>query len=164
MHELGHVIGFGHEQSRPDRDQFVYINWNNIPRTHWHNFCKFRTDEIDSRGSTYDYGSIMHYSNRSFGEGGGITIVPSEQGAIIGQRVNISKQDALQANKMYNCPQPPASTPVPSSTTIVALPTSSISAIIATPTSSTTSIAPEPTPTPNTVIPPRDFLSSGKCG
>ena len=40
MHEMGHTLGFYHEQSRPDRDQHVRIIWGNIPKGVAFNFNK----------------------------------------------------------------------------------------------------------------------------
>lgn len=30
MHELVHTIGFEHEHQRPDRDDWIYVNYSNI--------------------------------------------------------------------------------------------------------------------------------------
>ncbi|KIH45055.1 astacin, partial [Ancylostoma duodenale] len=60
-HEVAHALGFWHEQSRPDRDQFVNVRWENIDKDSKGQFLKEDPDDVDNAGVPYDYGSIMHY-------------------------------------------------------------------------------------------------------
>ena len=64
IHELGHAIGFYHEQSRPDRDQYVNIYLNNVRADKRSNFRKYNWNVINSFGVPYDYYSVMHYSRK----------------------------------------------------------------------------------------------------
>ena len=45
-----------------------------------HNFRKYGTNIIDSRGTPYDYGSVMHYRSTSFSKNGKPTIVTKKPG------------------------------------------------------------------------------------
>ena len=59
-----HTIGFWHEHTRPDRDEYVRINeWNiDTRKLPIHNFTKRKRWEANINGGEYDYCSIMHYS------------------------------------------------------------------------------------------------------
>ncbi|KAK3713995.1 hypothetical protein QZH41_018773, partial [Actinostola sp. cb2023] len=82
-HEIGHALGFYHEQSRPDRDNYVTIMWNNIREKYKFNFHKYNRGTIDSLGTKYDYGSLMHHSPRTYSKNGKPTIVPKQSGVSI---------------------------------------------------------------------------------
>uniref|UniRef100_UPI00398EE234 tolloid-like protein 2 isoform X1 n=2 Tax=Pristiophorus japonicus TaxID=55135 RepID=UPI00398EE234 len=109
VHELGHVIGFWHEHTRPDRDAHVSIIRENIQPGQEYNFLKMEPAEVNSLGETYDFDSIMHYARNTFSRGVFLdTILPRRDDhgirPTIGQRVRLSQGDITQAKKLYRCP------------------------------------------------------------
>ncbi len=99
-HEIGHLLGLWHEQSRIDRDLYVEVVWENIREDHHHNFNRHQ-DEGKNQGP-YDYDSIMHYSATAFSKNGKPTIVPRMPGVQIGQRTHLSAGDIASVNALYN--------------------------------------------------------------
>ncbi len=98
-HELGHALGLWHEQSRKDRDQYIKILWENIDEDYRYNFNQHINDGEDF--GNYDYQSIMHYTAYAFSKNGQPTIIPIEEGMMIGQRKQLSAKDIAAVNAMY---------------------------------------------------------------
>ncbi len=63
VHELGHTLGFVHEQMRLDRDNFVQMNYDLINGFTTINFNK---EPHSTNLTAYDYDSIMHYHSEAF--------------------------------------------------------------------------------------------------
>jgi hypothetical protein len=102
IHEIYHSLGFWHEQSAPDRDNFVVINWGNIQSGFSHNF------DVRSGASVYgpyDFDSFMHYPRWAFSGNSQDTITCRPAFAywqnLIGQRDHFSFWDEISCRGIY---------------------------------------------------------------
>jgi hypothetical protein len=66
-HELGHVVGFHHEQRRKDRASHIEVRTGNIVPT---TSCKFQFSTCSDckRIGTYDRRSVMHYRTKDLAD------------------------------------------------------------------------------------------------
>ena len=104
IHELGHAIGFYHEHTRPDRDNYVDVIYDNIQEGFEDQFYKFGRGRTNTLGLGYDIQSIMHYDSRTFSRNGLETIRPKDQTIItVGNARELSPLDVAKANRFYNC-------------------------------------------------------------
>nr|CAD7459695.1 unnamed protein product [Timema tahoe] len=103
VHEFLHALGFYHEQSSSDRDDYVTIVWANIQAGTENNFAKHSASTVTNYGIGYDYDSVLHYGPFAFSVNGEMTIVPHDPTAVLGQRVAMSEKDVLKLNTMYQC-------------------------------------------------------------
>ena len=69
-HEMMHILGFVHEQTRPDRDRFIDLKEENIKpgyekdferRPHGDDAYFPRGNEVNAMNTPYDMGSLMHH-------------------------------------------------------------------------------------------------------
>jgi len=122
IHELGHVMGRNHEQTRPDAAGTIHLpdgtDQGPYLKVHWQNIAadwvgQYKGDSSSYVGSAdagyapYDYGSIMHYP-RMEGDGdvpGGTNFdtVDAAYNDVVGQRVAPSHGDLAKMNDMYQC-------------------------------------------------------------
>ncbi|NXH29553.1 MEP1A protein, partial [Myiagra hebetior] len=105
-HEILHALGFYHEQSRMDRDDYVNIWWDEIIAGKEHNFAKYDDSYITDLNTPYDYESLMHYEPLSFNKNASVPTITAKIPAfddIIGQRLDLSAIDLERLNRMYNC-------------------------------------------------------------
>ncbi|TMW47783.1 hypothetical protein DOY81_007121 [Sarcophaga bullata] len=103
IHEMLHALGFFHQHSASNRDDYVKIFRQNIQDGRESSFNKFDSSFITDFGVGYDYSSVMHYGPKAFSKNGLNTIVPLKENVQIGQQSGLSQKDILKLNKMYKC-------------------------------------------------------------
>ncbi|XP_055349090.1 zinc metalloproteinase nas-14-like [Paramacrobiotus metropolitanus] len=100
-----HVMGFVHEHSRSDRDNYVTIIWDNIAKSDVDQFAKH--EEGNTYGLPYDYESVMHYKHNAFAKNSSFpTILPTVRNSKIGQNKNLSPMDVVRINRRFRCGVP----------------------------------------------------------
>nr|XP_012553873.1 bone morphogenetic protein 1 [Hydra vulgaris]XP_047129107.1 bone morphogenetic protein 1 [Hydra vulgaris] len=107
IHEIGHAVGFWHEQSRRDRNAYVRIIESNIIPDQKTQFKRMALHDVDSMKYAYDFWSIMHYGPKYFSKNGRPTIKIHKNyrhlQPTIGQRKGLSYLDIAQVRAMYKC-------------------------------------------------------------
>ncbi|XP_040203773.1 embryonic protein UVS.2-like [Rana temporaria] len=102
QHEIMHSLGFYHEHTRTDRNNYVVINSQYISPGSQDQFV---TDHGNNFNIPYDYTSVMHYGRYTFSNTTGeMSIVPiPNPNVAIGQRTGLSSLDVKRINVLYNC-------------------------------------------------------------
>lgn len=102
IHELGHIVGLWHEQSRTDRDTFLEVKWANVQPGMEHNFKTYRQQGRSGQDvGAYDFGSVMHYAPTAFSINGQPTLVKKGGGTWATNRTTLSPNDVTTIGKLY---------------------------------------------------------------
>ena len=98
LHELGHTLGLLHEHQRPDRDDYIVINTQNIEDGAQAQFMK-----IGKVYGPFDFNSIMLYDSYSFAKNKAIaTMTKKSDGSKWTEPNVLSTQDKINIKLIYN--------------------------------------------------------------
>jgi len=110
MHEIGHALGMAHEQSRPDRDEYVSVNLANTVED-----AQFKINQNADTKRPYDLLSLMHYGLKDFATDKSVPVITVKDRAYLkyttdpskyklykpGNRIGLSQTDVDQLRDMY---------------------------------------------------------------
>uniref|UniRef100_A0A914VFB0 Metalloendopeptidase n=1 Tax=Plectus sambesii TaxID=2011161 RepID=A0A914VFB0_9BILA len=100
-----HVLGFGHEQSRTDRNKYLSINWTNIPKSAWYLYSAGSdAHALLDYSIPYDYASILHYGPFDFAiNKRQPTLVSTMSQFYTRANFQLSALDVVKLNAAYKC-------------------------------------------------------------
>ncbi|MBC8164748.1 MAG: hypothetical protein H7Y20_02615, partial [Bryobacteraceae bacterium] len=99
LHEMAHVLGFAHEQSRADRDRYLTIDYSNIAFGSRGAYDQEIANNVDI--GLFDYVSLMHYAPRGFGRNGNPEMESIPPGIPFGDPPTFSPGDLDAINRLY---------------------------------------------------------------
>jgi hypothetical protein len=99
LHEMGHTVGLWHEQSRPDRNNYVSVNYSNLIKGSISNFNQI----FDNSQQTtfFDYASIMEYPAFAFSRNGGPAIESIPAGIPLSNLTGYTAADIDGIERLY---------------------------------------------------------------
>jgi hypothetical protein len=102
-HEIGHAIGFWHEQSRSDRDKNVVVVWDNIQDGQAFNFQTYAEQGVIGEDvGGYNTESLMHYASTAFAKDTDKPTITKLDGSLIdGNRSGLTSTDIEGAVRLY---------------------------------------------------------------
>ncbi|XP_076825548.1 uncharacterized protein LOC143471085 isoform X1 [Clavelina lepadiformis] len=103
-HELLHTFGFEHEHCRPDRDEYIKVNLDNIREGSELQYQKIPLKHALDLGSPYDFESLMHYGKYLFSKNFKPTMEPlpnHESKNWPDFTRSLSKEDINELNTLY---------------------------------------------------------------
>jgi hypothetical protein len=105
IHEIGHTIGFYHEQSRTDRDNSIVIHPENIISGRENNFMTYTAlNEPGAQLGVFDFNSVMLYDSWAFSRNGQPTITRLNGTTFTSNRAGLSIGDIETSDFMYGPP------------------------------------------------------------
>jgi len=99
LHEMGHTVGLWHEQSRPDRNTYVSVNYDNLIKGSISNFNQIYDNGQET--TLFDYASIMEYPAFSFSRNGGPAIESIPAGIPLSNQNGYSAADIDGIERLY---------------------------------------------------------------